>query len=115
MTKEKVNLENQLEAEQEYILNKLHKQVCKLRMPAPILADLRFAGVYMHRCCNISKRVREGHCMSFLASFARAVHTKHFSQEEYLGLVVAFNLCAASTDCVYGSQGSVSSVLWVCR
>lgn len=27
MTKEKVNLENQLEAEQEYILNKLHKQV----------------------------------------------------------------------------------------
>lgn len=28
MTKEKVNLENQLEAEQEYILNKLHKQVC---------------------------------------------------------------------------------------
>lgn len=28
MTREKVNLENQLEAEQEYILNKLHKQVC---------------------------------------------------------------------------------------
>lgn len=28
MNTEKVNLENQLEAEQEYILNKLHKQVC---------------------------------------------------------------------------------------
>lgn len=27
MNMEKVNLENQLEAEQEYILNKLHKQV----------------------------------------------------------------------------------------
>ena len=31
MTKEKVNLENQLEAEQEYILNKLHKQVSTSR------------------------------------------------------------------------------------
>lgn len=34
MNTEKVNLENQLEAEQEYILNKLHKQVGASRTDA---------------------------------------------------------------------------------
>lgn len=31
LTKQKVDLENQLEAEQEYIVNKLHKQVEELK------------------------------------------------------------------------------------
>ena len=79
MTKEKVNLENQLEAEQEYILNKLHKQVCKLRMPAPILADLHFAGVYMPKGCNISKQVRGGHRVSFLTSNLQELFTPNTS------------------------------------
>ncbi len=38
MNTEKVNLENQLEAEQEYILNKLHKQVTILCVHVPNFA-----------------------------------------------------------------------------
>ena len=38
MNTEKVNLENQLEAEQEYILNKLHKQVTILCVHVPDFA-----------------------------------------------------------------------------
>lgn len=45
MTREKVNLENQLEAEQEYILNKLHKQVCHSWMTLDLLACW---GMYLH-------------------------------------------------------------------
>lgn len=47
MTREKVNLENQLEAEQEYILNKLHKQVCDSWMVLDLLCMLGHVSAYM--------------------------------------------------------------------
>lgn len=49
MTREKVNLENQLEAEQEYILNKLHKQVCDSCM----IDLLACWGMYLHTYYSI--------------------------------------------------------------
>lgn len=41
LTKQKVDLENQLEAEQEYIVNKLHKQVEELKKEKTDLQDQR--------------------------------------------------------------------------